>query len=107
VDKSWQALIHLNDSTICRTCNHHTADFTTVDQSSNPTSPGSRQKPSLEDLLCVRKGVWLYHSASVAAIIPHFEDLSDSMVSDFRTVNCSEFGGVVVAGAADSGDLEV
>jgi hypothetical protein len=36
------------------------------------------------------KECWLYDGASVAAIIPHFEDLSDLRVSDLRTVNGEE-----------------
>jgi hypothetical protein len=41
-----------------------------------------------EDLFCIRKGVWLYDSASVAAMTRHFENFSDLKVCDLRTVNC-------------------
>jgi hypothetical protein len=63
-------------------------------QSSNRTSPGSCR---FEDLYYFRKGVWLYDSASVAAKIRHFEDLSDVRVSDLRTVNCiwEPFSGIL------------
>jgi hypothetical protein len=50
--------------------------------------PRSRQTPRFEDLFCLRNGVWLYNSASVAAILHHFEDLSDLRLSSLRTVNC-------------------
>jgi hypothetical protein len=39
--------------------------------------PLIQTNPSLDDLLCVfKQGVWLYDSASVAAITPYFEDVS-------------------------------
>jgi hypothetical protein len=49
--------------------------------------PDSDKLLAFEDFFCIRKGVWLYDSASVAAITRHFEDLSDLRVSDLKSVN--------------------
>jgi hypothetical protein len=37
-----------------------------------------------EDLFCIRKRVWLYDSASVAAITPHFENFFDLSIVRFK-----------------------
>jgi hypothetical protein len=51
--------------------------------------PRIQTRSSLGGQSYIRKGAQLHNSASVAVIIRHFEDLSDSRVSDLRTVNCN------------------
>jgi hypothetical protein len=68
------------------TVDRPTVDRPTVDSSQIGHLPEPDELLALRICSLSRKGVWLYDSASVAAITPHFEDLSDVRVSDLRTV---------------------
>jgi hypothetical protein len=66
----------------------------TVDspESEHPPDPGKpvRSAQQLEDLLRIRKGVWLYDRASVAAKTRNYKTLLDLRKPALRTVDCMD-----------------